>query len=72
VLHLQVRDTGPGLAAPDELAAGSHLGLKSTRERLEHLYGDAQQLRLQNHEDGGAMVSMAIPWHTEPLAEAGS
>jgi two-component system, LytTR family, sensor kinase len=57
-LHLQIQDTGPGIA--DTAAARSAgIGLSNTRARLERLYGDRQSLDLR--ADGGLLVSVRIP-----------
>jgi two-component system, LytTR family, sensor kinase len=37
------------------------IGVRNTRERLRHLYGDAWQFELTNAE-GGVLTSVAIPW----------
>ena len=46
VLHLSVRDDGPGLAANWDLERGAGVGLSNTRERLKRLYGDGQSFRI--------------------------
>jgi LytS/YehU family sensor histidine kinase len=37
------------------------IGLRNTRERLQHLYGSAFAFRLTN-ADGGVLASISIPW----------
>ncbi|AKF85142.1 Histidine kinase-, DNA gyrase B-, and HSP90-like ATPase [Myxococcus fulvus] len=68
-LLLEVRDDGVGLregaAAKSE---GSGKGLWITRERLVQLYGPAHRLKLEAREEGGARVSLAIPFRTERAA----
>jgi signal transduction histidine kinase len=57
-LHLQVRDTGPGLA--EEIKTySSGIGLSNTRARLQRLYGSRQQLELLS--DNGLAVNIQIP-----------
>lgn len=56
-LHLQVRDTGPGL--PQEGKAQVGIGLSNTRTRLHRLYGSGQRFELLN--DDGLVVNVQIP-----------
>jgi two-component system, LytTR family, sensor kinase len=41
---------------------GDGVGLRNTRARLQHLYGDAQTLSCMNLEAGGASVVIQIPF----------
>lgn len=63
-LLLRVEDDGPGI--PDQASSRPNdgVGLLNTRERLETLYGDAQQFRLDNRDGGGLNVSMELPFHS--------
>ncbi|MEM1054219.1 MAG: histidine kinase [Bacteroidota bacterium] len=61
-LVLDVHDTGPG-PAENRLEAGG-VGLRNTRERLDALYGDAASLTLTSAPQGGALASVALPFHT--------
>ncbi len=63
-LILQIKDDGPGLKNPGMARRG--VGLANTQERLERLYGDQQELRLTNAEEGGLMVRIIIPMQLEP------
>ena len=60
-LGIVVRDTGSGMAAktPNEERAG--VGLRTTRERLEKLYGSAQELALVN-VPGGFETRVILPF----------
>ena len=65
-LVLTVRDTGAGAAAngagsgPAE--PGTGFGLRSTRDRLEQLYGGGRQrLSLEPADDGGMVATIAVP-----------
>jgi signal transduction histidine kinase len=76
-LRLDVSDTGPGFSAnfsvreEHDTANGNGsngngltggVGLRNTRARLQHLYGDAQTLSCRNLDGGGAIVSIRIPY----------
>ena len=59
-LVLEVRDDGPGVAPNSNLKDG--VGISSTRARLEKLYGAAHQFELRNADEGGLVVTLAIPF----------
>jgi sensor histidine kinase YesM len=61
-LHVSVRDDGPGFATAGA-GGGSKLGLANTRARLKQLYGDAAELRTESGPEGGAIVTMIVPFH---------
>jgi signal transduction histidine kinase len=66
-LVVEVTDDGPGVpAAPVRRG----IGLDNTRARLRQLYGDRASLTLANAQPHGAVVSIALPYHTEPLDDA--
>jgi two-component system, LytTR family, sensor kinase len=60
-LVLEVADTGPGFGRSVRREPGAGIGLANTRSRLEQLYGDAAELRLENAMDGGAVVTVVLP-----------
>jgi two-component system LytT family sensor kinase len=60
-LHVIVRDDGPGFAASG--AGGTGIGLANTRARLKQLHGDAAELRTETGGEGGAIVTMILPFH---------
>ena len=63
-LHLDVRDTGAGLAAPAaSTAVGTAFGLEQVRARLTTLYGPRATLALQAAGDaeGGTLAHIEIP-----------
>jgi Histidine kinase len=65
-LELAVRDNGCGLQRG---GARERVGLSNTRARLEQLYGAAYRFELRNHEAGGAIATIAIPFRrAEPGA----
>lgn len=76
VLQLRVLDTGPGFAAdstrgramptrsgsaPTRSGNGTGVGIANTRSRLEQLYGDRQELVLEDRPEGGACVTVRLP-----------
>ncbi len=67
-LVVEVRNSGPGDSAPDVTSSGHGIGLANTRQRLQQLYGDAQNLSLTRHADGGTTVRITLPYR---VADAG-
>jgi two-component system LytT family sensor kinase len=67
-LHVEVRDTGPGLPGDGETADG--VGVSNTRARLRHLYGPEHVFTLAPGHNGGLVVSVAIPFHHGPNGAA--
>lgn len=59
-LTLTVCDTGLGLDEPSS-KAGTHLGLKNTRERLHALYGERAALTLVPNQPTGALARLTLP-----------
>jgi hypothetical protein len=41
-------------------------GLRNTRERLAHLYGDAAHLEIMSRPTGGTTVRVMLPFRREP------
>lgn len=63
-LSFSVRDTGAGFsgaAGPTE----ERIGLSNTRERLARLYGGDASLSCANVPDGGALVTVSVPFRAE-------
>jgi len=58
VLHIEVADSGPGLA-PGAAARAQGIGLANTRARLQRLYGGRQAFELQH--GAGLVVKLSIP-----------
>jgi two-component system LytT family sensor kinase len=65
-LNLRVRDNGPGLNKFANGSPGNGLGLRTTRERLQTLYGSRQSLEVHNLPNCGAEVCVQIPFQIEP------
>jgi signal transduction histidine kinase len=55
-----VLDDGPGFGDPTVRQAG--VGLAGTRARLIERYGAACKLELTNGPEGGAMVTIEVPF----------
>jgi two-component system LytT family sensor kinase len=64
-LLLRITDNGPGFLESDICASKSRLGLRSTRERLETLYGADQAFSIRSLEQGGVEVSVRIPFRVD-------
>lgn len=64
-LRVRVHDDGPGLNGGSG-RSGLHVGLSTTRRRLEHLYGDDQSLSLVDAPEGGAAVTVDLPLRRQP------
>jgi two-component system LytT family sensor kinase len=61
-LVLEVQDDGPGFTQQGA-PGGMGLGLANTRARLKQLYGDGAELRTGNAPEGGARVTLVLPYH---------
>jgi two-component system, LytTR family, sensor kinase len=61
MLVLQVSDDGPGMPL-GSIGSRTGLGIASTRERLEKLYGGHQRFELQRAELGGLLVTLVFPF----------
>jgi two-component system LytT family sensor kinase len=62
-LLLKVRDKGPGLQNDEQTLLNKGVGLSNTAERLKHLYGDRQQLIINNADRGGLLIQVTLPYH---------
>lgn len=69
VLHIDVRDDGPGISEDGSPDTACGIGLRNTRLRLHYLYGDAARLEVANAPAGGAHVTALVPVR-EPPADA--
>jgi two-component system LytT family sensor kinase len=66
-LVLSVIDDGPGPVEP-----GEGVGLGTTRERLATLYGSRGRLELVQNPDGGARVTVRLPYRELERGEGGA
>jgi len=62
-LRLEVRDSGPGFEDGAQ-ANGRGIGLANTRARLRQLYGAAHTLERGTAPEGGARVTILLPFRT--------
>jgi two-component system, LytTR family, sensor kinase len=72
-LEITVTDDGPGFSS-DPAVETRGIGLTNTRERLRQLYGDRASLTTANLPDGGAIVTMRLPFRpldAEPFSGMG-
>lgn len=70
-LRLEVINLNSRLEEKPVASAGRGVGLANTRARLEQLYGERQDLRLQKLEPTGVCAEVSIPLRSRPvLAEA--
>ena len=60
-LLVEVRDNGSGF----DLHADDGIGLSNIRERLKMLYGASAQLIVEAPADGGAKVSIRLPYSNQ-------
>jgi signal transduction histidine kinase len=60
MLHLRIRDSGPGLSAHPQNGHG--IGLSNIRERLTHFYQGEYMMRAQPVATGGFEVAISIPY----------
>jgi LytS/YehU family sensor histidine kinase len=59
-LRLQIKDNGPGFPGEEPINRG--VGLTNAMARLQRLYGAAQSLVFNNAPEGGAVVTLEIPF----------
>ncbi len=68
VLRLSIADDGPGFRGTAEARRSPGVGLNNTRTRLAQLYGESASLDMADASPSGAVVTITLPFHTEPDA----
>ena len=61
-LRVQVIDDGPGIPDWEESDKSAGIGLRNTRSRLNHAYGDDYRLEICRLEAGGTAVRLDLRW----------
>jgi two-component system LytT family sensor kinase len=64
-LLIHITDNGPGFVESNGSGPKFGLGLRSTRERLQTLYGNDQRFSIRSLEEGGVEVCVQIPFRVE-------
>ena len=69
-MRIQVRDDGPGFASntTSENDYREGIGLANARARLARLYGSSHVLDLSNAGEGGAIVTLEMPFRAKDVA----
>ena len=67
-LVLEVIDDGPGAGADERPRSPSGIGLRNTRSRLRHVYGEDYRLDIERRPEGGTIVRLDLPWREAPHA----
>ena len=70
-LRVVVRDDGPGASDAGPALLEKGLGLSTTAERLKQMYGEDHTFTIENAAQGGLQLSIAIPFRTDDVREAG-
>ncbi len=68
-LHVEVRDSGPGFGPPGA-TRGRGIGLANTESRLQQLHGVAARLERGGAPEGGARVTVVLPFRRATPAAA--
>ncbi|GIP29280.1 hypothetical protein J23TS9_44100 [Paenibacillus sp. J23TS9] len=73
MVMIKISDSGPGFPAhildqlthghPLDQSDGTHIGIMNTLQRLELLYRRKAEIRFHNREEGGACVTICLPFH---------
>jgi sensor histidine kinase YesM len=63
-LLVSVQDSGPGFPSNAGTPMEEGIGLSNTRSRLQHLHPGNHQIKFTNAREGGALVTLRIPFRT--------
>ena len=63
-LLISVHDSGPGFSNGPEAVVAEGIGISNTRSRLQHLHPGKHHITFTNAPDGGALVTLRIPFRT--------
>ncbi len=69
-LVLEVIDDGPGESGTAGAPEATGIGLRNTRSRLRHIYGDDHRLEIHRRPEGGTLVRLDLPWREAPAVAA--
>jgi two-component system LytT family sensor kinase len=64
ILHLMVSDSGLGFRTGSPGPRRQRVGLANTESRLQQLYGEAHAIEYGHSPDGGASVTISIPFRS--------
>jgi len=70
-LWLTISDNGRGFDGIDRSIPKAGLGIRTSRERLQTLYGDNQSLSFRLRPQGGTQVTIRIPFRPTICGDAG-
>jgi sensor histidine kinase YesM len=59
-----VSDSGPGFRTGSPGPRRNRIGLANTESRLQQLYGEAHDIEYGHSADGGASVTISIPFRS--------
>ena len=67
MLNLAIRDNGIGAGEDKGGTIGFGVGLTTTRERLERMYGEKQSLSIRQLPEGGTEIRLSLPATSAPV-----
>jgi sensor histidine kinase YesM len=65
LIHLEVRDSGPGLGENSDSVTKYGVGLRNVVSRLEQTYGKEFSFEMKNGSEGGLAVVMELPFRRD-------
>jgi signal transduction histidine kinase len=69
-LSVTVRDDGVGIGKKGDARRGQGVGLANVRARLAQLYPKAHTFSIEDHPEGGALVTIEVPLRRAPEEQA--